>query len=242
MRGPTEFDLVVIKPSGPDSKPQTNSPFLPGGRFELRQASLQELIEIAWDIQGPNRIVNAPAFLDKTAFDIVAKAPANGATSEMSLASMEAMIQSMLKDRFKLAAHTDERPGDVFALTAAKPKLKTADPSNRPDCKAAASTASPVRNRLIVCQNVTMAQFAGKLAGLAGGYFQGKPLFDATGLEGSFDFTVNFSGIAVWQRSMSAREMRASRPFQAARSHFQMRCSNISASIWRAISDLFPLL
>ncbi len=145
LAGPTEFDLVVIKPSGPDSKPQSNSPFLPGGRFELHRATIQELIEIAWDIQGDNRIVNTPAFLDKNAFDIVAKAPANGATSEMSLASMEVMIQSMLKDRFKLAAHADERPGDVFALTAAKPKLKAADPLNRPDCKAAAATSTPIR-------------------------------------------------------------------------------------------------
>jgi uncharacterized protein (TIGR03435 family) len=116
---------------------------------------------------------------------------------------METMMQSMLKDRFKLAAHKEERQGEVFALLSAKPKMKTADPANRPDCKASPSP-NPVRNRLIVCQNVTMEQFAVKLPGIAGGYFNGKPAFDATGLTGAFDFTLNFSGAAVLQRANAA--------------------------------------
>ncbi len=194
---------MVIKPSPPDSKPEGNGGILPGGRFELHRATIQELIEIAWGIQNDDLIVGAPPFITAKLFDIVARAPANGATSNLSMASMETMMQAMLKDRFKLAAHNEERPGEVFALLSTKPKMKTADPANRSDCKASPSP-NPVRNRLIVCQNVTMAQFAVKLTGVAGGYFNGKPAFDATGLTGAFDFTLNFSGAAVWERASAA--------------------------------------
>ena len=198
--GPTEFELAIVKPSAPDSQPQNSNPFLPGGRFELRHTTLKELIEIGWEIQDDSRVVGAPSFTDKDFFDIVAKAPANGATSNLSVASIRVMIQSLLKERFKLAVHNEERPGDAWALIAARPKLTRADPSNRADCRAVASTANPVRNRTIVCTNMTMAQFAAIVPGMVPGYFDGKPAFDATDMEGAYDFTVNFSGSAIYQR------------------------------------------
>lgn len=57
-------------------------------------------------------------------------------------------------------------------------------------------TANPALDRLIYCQNVTMAQFAQALATLAPGYFN-FPVADETGLAGSFDFTLSFSSRRV---------------------------------------------
>jgi len=47
---------------------------------------------------------------------------------------------------------------------------------------------------------MTMAQFAAIVPGMVPGYFDGKPAFDATDMEGAYDFTVNFSGSAIYQR------------------------------------------
>jgi uncharacterized protein (TIGR03435 family) len=41
---------------------------------------------------------------------------------------------------------------------------------------------------------MTMARFAGMLQGLAPGYIH-SPVLDSTGLEGSWDFTLSFSGV-----------------------------------------------
>jgi uncharacterized protein (TIGR03435 family) len=45
---------------------------------------------------------------------------------------------------------------------------------------------------MLNCQNMTMARFAGMLQNLAPGYIH-SPVLDATGLEGSWDFTLSFS-------------------------------------------------
>ena len=81
---------------------------------------------------------------------------------------------------------------------AVKPKLKKADPSNRSRCKEAGVVANDPRDenprlaRLVTCQNVTMAQFAKQLQGLAADYFS-HHVADATGIEGAWDFTLSFS-------------------------------------------------
>jgi uncharacterized protein (TIGR03435 family) len=158
---------------------------------------------MAWGIWD-EKIVGAPPFATTSFFDIVAKAPVKDSTSGLSLSSMEPMLQNLLKERFKLVAHNEERMGDVFVLAASKPRIKAADPANRPDCKTGPST-NAVRNRMVICQNMTMSQFADKLLTFAGGYFDGEPPVDSTGLDGAYDFTLNFSGFAIWQRATSPR-------------------------------------
>jgi uncharacterized protein (TIGR03435 family) len=57
---------------------------------------------------------------------------------------------------------------------------------------------------MLTCQNVTMSEFIAELPDLAGAYFDGKPAVDSTGLNGTFDFTLNFSGFTMWQRANAA--------------------------------------
>jgi uncharacterized protein (TIGR03435 family) len=44
---------------------------------------------------------------------------------------------------------------------------------------------------------MSMAEFASMLPNIASGYLQGKPVEDKTGLEGSYDFVVNFSAVGI---------------------------------------------
>ncbi len=88
----------------------------------------------------------------------------------------------------------------VFTLTVAEPKLKKADPSNVPGFHEGPGTegkdpriANPSARRLVTCQNMTMARFAESLPKIAPGYILGGTVHDATGLEGAWDFTLNFS-------------------------------------------------
>jgi uncharacterized protein (TIGR03435 family) len=88
-------------------------------------------------------------------------------------------------------------------LSAGKPKLKKADPSNRTGCKEGPGPdgkdpriANPILSRLITCQNMTMAQFADQLPNLASGYAH-VTVLDETGLTDAYDFTLNFSAIGL---------------------------------------------
>jgi uncharacterized protein (TIGR03435 family) len=51
---------------------------------------------------------------------------------------------------------------------------------------------------MLNCQNMTMARFASMLQPLAPGYIK-SPVLDATGLDGTFDFTLSFSTIGQLQ-------------------------------------------
>ena len=52
-----------------------------------------------------------PSWLDEDCFEIVAKMP-EGATSDQ----IPAMLQALLAERFKLAAHKEDRPSTGYAL------------------------------------------------------------------------------------------------------------------------------
>jgi len=51
-------------------------PEIKNGRVIVPGITLQDLIGAAWDLNGPNEIVNAPKWLNTDRFDLIAKAPA----------------------------------------------------------------------------------------------------------------------------------------------------------------------
>jgi uncharacterized protein (TIGR03435 family) len=139
--------------------------------------------------------------------DLIAKLPLTGGLIQAPvIEEYRPALLALLKERLKFAFHTEERPADAYTLVAAKPKLKTtADPLIRTNCKDGPGadgkdprTANPVNGRLLTCVNITMAQFAEQLPLRANGYIRSEVL-DATGLDGAYDFTLNFAanGAAV---------------------------------------------
>jgi uncharacterized protein (TIGR03435 family) len=116
---------------------------------------------------------------------------------------MRMSLRSFLVDRFKLAAHLEDRPIDGYMLVAAGSKLKKANPANRPSCKEGPGDdgkdprlTNPLATRLITCRNMTLTQFTDQL----NGFFPGSPpIADATGIPGRFDMTINFSPAGLVQ-------------------------------------------
>ena len=102
-------------------------PHLEGGRAQYTYMALRELIALAYNLKPYQ--VSGPDWLATTRFDINAKMP-EGAPKD----DAPAMLQTLLKERFKLTAHpsTEEQP--VLALVVAKngPKLKPATETPTP--------------------------------------------------------------------------------------------------------------
>jgi uncharacterized protein (TIGR03435 family) len=202
-----EFDVAVIKPANPEEK-HFNIDVDQSGRVTIQHGSLLTLIYQSYDI-APNNILNQPKWLNTDLWDIVGKA-ANQATAGpappgagpvIDEDEVKEMIQSLLADRFKLVVHRDTitRESQVYALVAANPKMKKADPANHPDCEEGPGTDgkdprldNPLLNRLVTCHNITMAELATRLRNIAGGYVP-DPVQDMTGLNGAYDFTLSFT-------------------------------------------------
>ena len=194
---PTEFEVATIKPSAPDATGQNGS--IRNGRLNLQNFTLKQMIQAAWDLPNNDEmVVGVPKSAESAHYDVVAKA----ATSESVKAqdidtdSLRLMLRSLLEERFGLKAHMEDRPVSAYTMTAGKQtKLQKADSQNRTSCKSGAGT-NPMLNRLITCQNMNMTQFALMLQDMANGYVRA-PIKDATGIEGNYDFSVNFSGVGL---------------------------------------------
>jgi uncharacterized protein (TIGR03435 family) len=151
----------------------------------------------------------APAWLNTDRFDIVGKANeagseetfwrSNSALQFMRLyytdQTFRVMAQSLLADRFKLSVHTEQRPTSVYALTVAKGglKMQKATDSGKPDCL---RTVDQQIQAVLTCKNMTIADLGRALQLFAPGYAN-REVVDATGLEGTYDFKLNWVGRQV---------------------------------------------
>jgi uncharacterized protein (TIGR03435 family) len=209
----SEFEVADLKLAGADERPFARSQ--PSGRVEIRGYTLRMLVNLAWNINQDDMIVGAAKGMEYQRFTLQAKSPSiaagPGGAVQTDADDLRLMLQSLLKDRFRLRVHTEDRPVAAYTLVAAKPKLTKADPSNRPGCRESAAVARdpremiPIRSRLLVCRNVTMGQFAEQLERLVPGYIY-SPVEDATGIEGRVDLTLNFSSAPVYQTASRAAD------------------------------------
>jgi uncharacterized protein (TIGR03435 family) len=202
---PPRFEVATIKPSKPDQQGGGRSG---GDQVNFQGAKLKELIVFAWDLNpfAPEDLVGAPKWLDDDRFDILAKLASDDAggaapkVEQLPDEEMREMLRALIEDRFQMKDHWEDRPGTAYHLIAANPKLTPADPKNRTRCYAGPGPdgknpglTNPVLNRLFTCQNITMAQFGEHLQAMVQGYIH-STVNDDTGLKGSYDFTLSFSG------------------------------------------------
>jgi uncharacterized protein (TIGR03435 family) len=94
-------------------------PHVTGSQAEYHYMPLKELIANAYNVKAYQ--ITGPAWLSTERFDIVAKMP-DGATKD----DAPKLLQALLVERFKLAAHRATQEHPVYALVVAKdgPKLK----------------------------------------------------------------------------------------------------------------------
>lgn len=210
-----EFEVADIKRSPPGEMGFYK--LYPGGLFSLKGISMKILIATAWDMDWDhvdNTLLGAPKWIDSVNFDINAKtSPDSGqpARSGFMDDDLRLMLRALLIDRFKMVTHYENRPVTAYTLVSDKPKMAKADPSNRSGCHEGGAMKNdprdknPLLSRLVVCKNMTMAQFARAFQGVAPGYVPNE-VIDGTGLEGGWDFTLSFSSAGLLQDSLRDEE------------------------------------
>jgi uncharacterized protein (TIGR03435 family) len=151
-------------------------------------------------------LAGAPKWLNVTRYSVVARSSSAIAGSadalQIDIDDLRLMLRALLIDRFKLAAHFEDRPVTAYTLVADNPKLQKADPVNRTGCKEGPAPgakdprdSNPMLSRLMTCRNMSMAELAEDLSRIAGGYLR-HPVVDATGIAGAWDFTLSFTPAA----------------------------------------------
>lgn len=188
-----EFEVASVKrhDSTTDSM---RFPAPSNGLFAVANVSLKILISYAFNVQGSD-ITGDPAWVASDKYDVTAKA----ATANLSLDQYRLMVQSLLVDRFKLAAHRETRERNGFALVPAKKGAKFAEASGQ-GCVERGAPRDPDKSDAVTCgtfftgassldaRRMPMAQFANTLSAVLG-----KPVLDKTAIAGSFDFHLEFN-------------------------------------------------
>ena len=201
---PPQIEVATIKPAKPDERAMLRPS---GDQIQAQAISLQLLIQFAWDLD-PNddaAIVNAPKWLGEDKYDIVAKLASDDSTGAAPKAQqvlfqlIQQMLRGLIEERFQMKAHMEDRPADAYDLVAVKPNLIKADPNSRTNCHQGPGADGkdprldhPILNMLVTCQNVTMAQAAAEFPHFAA-YYLYYPAVDKTGLQGGWNFTLNWS-------------------------------------------------
>ncbi len=198
------FEVATIKPTDPQFHGvDIQTP--PNGMVSIRGLTMSYLIQTVWFVT-PEMIAGAPQWFDTQRWDIAAKVSSTpGSAPPTDLDSMMTMVRTLIEDRFKLKTHREERTVPAYTLTADKPKLHEADPSNRTGCQEGPGrdgkdprVTNPALSRLVTCTNITMSEFAAQLPGIANrlNLLNGpirSTVLDSTGIHGAWDFTLSFS-------------------------------------------------
>lgn len=167
------FEVASIKRNATGSL-NANAARVAGDRYRAENVTLISLLRVAYAVQE-FQIAGHPAWADVDRFDIDAKMEAGANSRDWPL-----MLQRLLADRFKLAAHRESRDGPIYTLVVGSsgPRLTAAEPSKRAN-PGGDFSASPTQ---IVGTGVSMAELAMRLSRSIG-----VAVVDGTGLTGAFD-------------------------------------------------------
>ncbi|MGH9646513.1 MAG: TIGR03435 family protein, partial [Bryobacteraceae bacterium] len=193
---PPHFEVADIHPSALTANQVARGPFITGTRYDLRNATMVDLIVRAYDVSA-DKVLEGPNWLEYDRYDISALVP-----PKTSMADAKPMLQALLSDRFGLAFRKEERPLSAYALTAPKgsQKLKESDGSGDNRCQLSVGQPRPADPSTAVpptltftCRNMTMAAFAAQLTGMPLAQMGTNPIQDKTGLDGKWDFTFKYT-------------------------------------------------
>ena len=151
-----------------------------GGRLTVNNVTLKTLIITAYHLQD-SQISGGPGWIDSDRFDVNAKAEGN-----VSLQEALQMLQTLLKDRFKLAFHRETRDVPAFKLSVLSANLAPKLSPTQGGESGLRATAMEGQKGMVqvTAKNMTMQH----LADILGSQLHA-PIAESTGLAGSFDFT-----------------------------------------------------
>lgn len=192
-QAPATFDVASVKAN----KTGTNQVTLSWqGGVTLINVPLRAIVQFAYNINTPSRIIGHPDWTNVERFDIQARAPEGMTTAEQ----MRPMLQALLADRFKLAAKIEKREVQSYALVKARTDGQLG-PNLKPSTTVCVGPRGEANPLAVQCGVQGGAAGGVKLVGVPMGQLAplislivGRPVVDRTGLAGNYDVELRFSG------------------------------------------------
>jgi len=150
------------------------------GRVTVKNITLKGLMRYAWDVRDL-QISGGPAWLDSDRWDIAATAG-----REITEDERKEMLQTLLLDRFRMTIRRETKELPVYTLVVGKngSKLKPNTDGRKSRFSMEASDKGLAR---LAGEDVSVHRLAVVLVGQVG-----RNVIDRTGLEGNFDFTLEW--------------------------------------------------
>jgi uncharacterized protein (TIGR03435 family) len=207
-----KFEVASVKTSNMTPRDAFNAGRLPikvdRARVDIAVGSLSFLIATAYRVEADR--ISGPDWMVIQRFDIQAKIP-EGATKEQ----VPEMLQALLTERFKLAAHRERKEQQVYALVVDKggPKLQESGPdagaSDKPfphgdggrkltmlihgtDGRATVSVLKGVT--VFEAEKISLPELARDLQ-----RYVDLPIIEMSGLKGVYQVALNVPDRAVWR-------------------------------------------
>lgn len=176
------FEVASIKPSKTSGKPSLR--VFPGGRTVATNATLKYLIGLAYGVRD-YQIIGGPQWIDSAEYDIEAKPPEAFQPSLSTRTYAMKTLQSLLEDRFQLTILRTTKELPLYTLTVSKSGSKMKErtqPENPSDMKMTGGRG------LMVGQGLPIEIVVESLSSVLG-----RPVKDATGLRGFYDFRLQWT-------------------------------------------------
>jgi uncharacterized protein (TIGR03435 family) len=195
-----EFEVSSVKASAPNADPTVQvGVHIDGSQVHMARFSMKDFVRAAYRLKFYQ--VVGPEWMAGERFDIDAKLP-DGATRDQ----VPDMMQAMLKERFQLKSHMEQRELPVYALVALPGGLKMkevpVDPATEGKAYQVKAQGGPggvslqygpestfkFGDNKIEGKALSMANFVDVL-----GRFVDRPVVDMTSLPGRYDLLVDLS-------------------------------------------------
>ena len=184
------FEVASVKPNTSGSL-SSGIPFYPDGGFNATNVSLKSLIAIAYEVRT-FQVEGGPDWATSARYDITARGR-EGTPDRMR----PAMLRSLLADRFKLVVRVENREQPMYALVLANsdgrpgPNLKPSPPAPESAASNKGGLFTSVRNGTgrVTGSRMSMDAIAAALAGVT----LNQRVINRTGLNGEFDFDLQFT-------------------------------------------------
>lgn len=171
------FEVASIRPSVDQGGPLRVTGRVDADGIHLANVTLRNCIQRAYKVKPYQ--VSGPDWIGVQRYAIVAKAAAPAPE-----ATILQMLETLLAERFKLVLHRESRETPAYALVVGKsgPKLKAAEGGD------GATEIGGNGGEGVRFQRATMDALAGALSQSVD-----LPVFNFTGLQGIYDFTLSWS-------------------------------------------------
>lgn len=192
---PPDYDVSTVKSNNTGSHSIRVS--IDDGLLRADNAQVKMLMEMAFDIRQ-DQILNLPHWAEVNHYDITAKVVEMTKEQQKALnkEQRQAMMQKLLKERFHLEAHVEERTLPILELVVAKEGIKFQEFHKPAEDETPAEPGKPdpkrggfmnMSNNSLSATGLPMDSLAKALSSMTH-----MPVTDKTGLTGLYSFTVKY--------------------------------------------------